>query len=189
MDGGRGREATPIGGGRLADPAGGGGGLRALVLCDPASCVSTRGDSAASAGPVTAAGAGTDRDPVPVLRRRVPVSRQCALLRSAVPDPGPGAVPGLRARGRARPAVLALRRGREAVRLAGEVLKHIHLEIDALLVGEGARCLVVDADADLDEGTGALAVDAGTIRLSLRTNGGEMSGGGPYVTVGPVETD
>ena len=56
---------------------------------------------------------------MPVLRRRVPLARQSALLRSAVPDPGPWAVPWLRARGRARPAVLALCRRREAVRLAG----------------------------------------------------------------------
>ena len=56
------------------------------------------------------------------------------------------------------------------------------------MVGTGALCLVVDADADLDD-TGELAVDAATLRVSLQPNGGETSGGGPYVTVGPVETD
>ena len=120
MDGGRGRGAPAVCRGRLADTAGAGGGLRALVLCDPASCVSARGDSAASAGPGTAAGAGPDRDPVPVLRRRVPLSRRSALLRRCVPDPCPGAVSGLRALDY-RLAVRALRDGREAVRLAGPV--------------------------------------------------------------------
>ena len=45
-----------------------------------------------------------------------------------------------------RLAVLALCCGREAGRLAGEVLKHIHIEMDAVLVGSGGRCLVVDTD-------------------------------------------
>ena len=74
-------------------------------------------------------------------------------------------------------------------RAGGNVRKHLHIEMDALLVGTGARCLVVDADVDLDETTGALAVDAATLRVLLQPNGGEMSGGGPYVTVGPVDTD
>ena len=73
-------------------------------------------------------------------------------------------------------------------RAGGNVRTHIHIEMDAVLVGTGALCLVVDADADPDD-TGELAVDAATLRVSLQPNGGETSGGGPYVTVGPVETD
>ncbi len=73
--------------------------------------------------------------------------------------------------------------------MACAVLKHIHVELDALLIGAGARCLVLDADADMDERTGALAVDATTLMVTLRLNGGDMFGGGPYVTVGPAHTD
>ena len=74
-------------------------------------------------------------------------------------------------------------------RAGGNVRKHIHIEMDAVLVGTGGRCLVVDADADLDADAGALAVYAATLRVTLRPNGQPVSGGGPYVTVGPVETD
>ena len=72
-------------------------------------------------------------------------------------------------------------------RNGGDVRKHLHIEMDvAVLVGTGGRCLVVDADADLDADTGALTVDAATLRVTLQPNGSDTSGGGPYVTVGPV---
>ena len=134
-----------------------------------------------------------DRDPVPVLRRRVPGARQCALLRRRVPNASPGAsvlAAGARS-GKTRRCSRCspLTGSGQTGRAGGTMRKHLHIEIDALLVGEGARCLVVDADADLDGVTGVLTVDAATLRVLLRTNGGEMSGGGPYVTVGPVETD
>ena len=118
LDGGRGRGATAARCGRLADPADAGGRLWPLVRRYPAACVSPAGDSAPSVGPGTAGGAGADRDSVPVLRRRVPLARQCALLRRRVPDPCRGAVSWLRAAGRASAAVLVLCAGREAVRLA-----------------------------------------------------------------------
>ena len=88
--------------------------------------------------------------------------------------------------------MLAVCRGREAVRLAGGggVKKHIHVEIDALLEGVGPRCLVVDADAELDDTTGALTVAADTLTLTLRTNGSDVAAGGPYVVLqSSVESD
>ena len=55
--------------------------------------------------------------------------------------------------------------------------------------GVDLSILYVDAGADLDGATGALAVDAVTRRLSLRPNGSDTSVGGPYVTACPVDTD
>ena len=129
----------------MADPARPSGRLRALVRRYPPSCVSAAGDSAASVGPGTAGGAGADRDTVPVLRLHVPGARRYPVLRRCVCDLGRGPVSGLRPSAQ-RLAVLALCCGREAGRLAGEVLKHIHIEMDAVLVGSGGRCLVVDTD-------------------------------------------
>ena len=64
--------------------------------------------------------------------------------------------------------------------------KHVHIELDAVLVGSGRRCLVIDLYADLDGENGALVVDAATLRLSLKPNGSDKPVGGPYVTVGPT---
>ena len=68
--------------------------------------------------------------------------------------------------------------------------KHIHLEIDAVLVGTGARCLVVDADADLDERTpGRSRWTRARLASRFTRTAQPVSGGGPYVTVGPVDPD
>ena len=62
--------------------------------------------------------------------------------------------------------------------------------MEAILVGTARQCLVIDLDADMDGETGALAVDAATLRMLLRPNGGSIrSVAGPYVRVGPVESD
>ena len=80
-DGGRGRGATSARRSRPADIADAGGQLWPHLRRNPAACVSPAGDSAPTAGPVTAGGAGADRDSVPLLRRCVSIARQSALLR------------------------------------------------------------------------------------------------------------
>ena len=102
----------------MADPADAGGRLWSHLRLYPASCVSARGGTAPSVGPGRAGGEAADRDTVPVLRLRVPGARRYALLRRRVLDPERGPVSGLRASAH-RLTVLALRDGREAVRLAG----------------------------------------------------------------------
>ena len=118
----------------------------------------------------------------------------CATAATSAARSPWASVPGAGARsGKTGGARLVLWTGSgQTGRAGGNVRKHLHIEMDAVDMDAGARCLVVDADADLDERTGALSVDAATLRVSLRTNGSPVSGGGPYVTVGPVgpvETD
>ena len=138
----------------LPDPARSRGQVRAFTQRGASTCVSARGDSAPTGGPVTAGGelGGRPRSRAGIAAAR---SWRAAVCATAAASAGPLAGASVLAAG-ARLQTCGARIVRrtesgQTGRAGGNVRKHLHLEIDALLVGTGARCLVVDADADLDE--------------------------------------